>query len=159
MSKRLYCSDVEGDNLLYAITKLHCASFTELNPQMGILESFTLTGMREIADFFTNPDNILVMHNGIAFDGPAVEKVLGIKVQAEIIDTLFLSWYLYPKMRLHGLAAHGEDLGIKKPEVEDWSEQPLEVYIHRCEEDVRIQTALWRQIWKHLMLLYGNPEG
>ena len=156
MAKRLFCSDIEGDNLLFAITKLWCASFTELDPQMNEKRSFTLLGMKEIGEFFADPDNILVMHNGIAFDGPAVEKVLGVKVQAEIIDTLFLSWYLYPRMQRHGLAIWGEELGISKPEVDDWSEQPIEVYVHRCEEDVKIQTALWKQMWKHLKLLY--PE-
>jgi hypothetical protein len=159
MAKRLFCSDVEGDNLLYAITKLHCASFTELSPQMKELESFTLLGYEEIAEMFSNPDNILVMHNGIGFDGPAIEKVLGIKVRAEIVDTLYLSWYLYPKLMRHGLQWHGEDLGIAKPVVTDWSEQPIEVYIDRCEEDVKIQTALWLQMWKHLKLLYGNSAG
>lgn len=159
MGRRLFCSDIEGDNLLYAITKLHCASFTELSPKMEELESFTLTGYDEIAAMFANPDNILVMHNGIAFDGPAIEKVLEIKVQAEIVDTLYLSWYLYPKLQRHGLQWHGEDLGIAKPQVDDWSEQPLEVYINRCEEDVKIQTALWLQMWKHLKLLYGNSAG
>jgi len=159
MAKHLYCSDIEGDNLLFAITKLWCCSLTELDPYMNEIGSKTLLGMEEIAEFFTNPDNILVMHNGIAFDGPAVEKVLKIKVQAEIVDTLFLSWYLYPRMQRHGLAVWGEELGIAKPEVDDWSEQPIEVYVHRCEEDVRIQTALWKQMWKHLMLLYGTSKG
>lgn len=154
----MYCSDVEGDALLYNITKLHCASFTELNPQMEELSSFTLTDYDDIAEIFANPDNILVMHNGIGFDKPAVEKVLGIKVLAKVVDTLFLSWYLYPKMQRHGLAIWGEELGIKKPEVEDWENQTLEVYINRCEEDVKIQTALWQQMWKHLILLYGNAH-
>lgn len=158
MTKHMYCADVEGDALLYEITKLHCASFTEMSPLMEEMESFTLTTYEDIAALFANPDNILVIHNGIGFDKPAVEKVLGIKVQAKIVDTLFLSWYLYPKMQRHGLAIWGEELGIKKPEVEDWSTQTLEVYIHRCQEDVKIQTALWQQMWKHLMLLYGNAH-
>ena len=159
MAKRLYCADVEGDNLLFAITKLWCLSVTELDPRMNEIGSKTLLGMDEIASFFTDPENILVMHNGIAFDGPAVEKVLKVKVVAEIIDTLFLSWYLYPRRLRHGLALWGEELGIAKPQVDDWSEQPIEVYMHRCEEDVKIQTALWKQMWKHLMLLYGDVAG
>jgi hypothetical protein len=158
MSKRLYCSDMEGDNLLYAITKLWCVSLTELDPHMNEKKSKTLLGMQEIADFFTDSNNILVMHNGIAFDGPAIEKVLKIKVKAEIIDTLFLSWYLYPRRQRHGLAVWGEELGISKPEVDDWSEQPIEVYVNRCVEDVKIQTALWKQMYKHLQLLYSGAE-
>tara|TARA_R110000851_G_scaffold87633_3_gene190986 strand:- start:462 stop:2405 length:1944 start_codon:yes stop_codon:yes gene_type:complete len=159
MAKRLFCADVEADDLLDNVTKLWCASATELSPTMSELKSFTLTDMEQIKELFSNPDHILVMHNGVAYDGPAVEKVLGIEVKAEIIDTLFLSWYLYPKMVKHGLATWGEELGIAKPTIDDWSNLSLEEYIFRCKEDVRIQTALWKQIWKHLLLLYGNVEG
>lgn len=159
MAKRMFCSDIEGDDLLYGITKVWCASSEELNPQMEVIKKFTLTDYDQIGALFSNPDHILVMHNGYAYDGPAIEKILNIKVRAEIIDTLFLSWYLYPKMRKHGLAAHGEELGISKVEVDDWKDLSLEEYVHRCEEDARIQTALWRQIWKHLLLLYKTPEG
>lgn len=159
MSKKLYCADVEADALLYGVTKLWCMSNTELDPRMNEVGSFTLTDDAEIAKMFGDPDNILVMHNGIGYDGPAVAKVLGIEVKAEIIDTLYLSWYLYPKRNIHGLAAWGEELGIPKPEIDDWENLTLEEYIHRCKEDVRIQTALWKQMWKHLMLLYGNAAG
>jgi len=158
MTKRLFCSDIEADALLDDVTKLWCASFTELSPLMVPLGSGTVTEDNDIARLFQNPDHILVMHNGVAYDGPAVTKVLGVEVKAEIIDTLFLSWYLYPKDQLHGLAKHGENLGIAKPEIDDWENLTLEEYIHRCEEDVKIQTALWIQMWKHLMLLYKDPR-
>jgi hypothetical protein len=134
-------------------------SNTELDNNMNARRSFTHTKMEDIADMFSDPNNILIMHNGIAYDGPAAAKVLGIKVEAEIIDTLFLSWYLYPKMLRHGLAFWGEELGIKKPDIDDWENLSLAEYVHRCEEDVRIQTALWRQMWKHLLMLYGTAEG
>lgn len=159
-NKRLFASDIEGDNLLNFIYKIWCASFQELDQKMENKgKPFTLTSYEDIMRFFSNPDYILVMHNGIAFDKAAIEKVLRIEVKAEIIDTLFLSWYLYPKMVRHGLATWGEELGIAKPEIENWEDLSLEEYIHRCEEDVRIQTALWKQIWKHLMLLYTKPSG
>lgn len=168
MSKRLFMSDIEGDGLLWEITKVWCTSFQELDPYMREKGSMTtITGYEDIIKFFENPDHIIVMHNGIAFDKPAVEKVLKARgyvdknweVKAEIIDTLYLSWYLYPKMLRHGLAVWGDELGIAKPEIDNWEDLSLEEYVHRCEEDVRIQTALWKQIWKHLILLYMKPEG
>lgn len=158
MTKRLFMSDVEGDGLLDTVSKLWCASFNELDPHMNDKgKPFTLTNYGDMIDYYGNPDHIIVMHNGIAYDKPALEKVLAMKVNAEIIDTLFLSWYLYPKMVRHGLAVWGEELGIAKPEIDNWEDLSLEEYIHRCKEDVRIQTALWKQIWKHLLLLYGTP--
>jgi len=154
----LYCSDIEGDALLDEITKVWCMSNTQLDEDNKPMRSFTLTKMDEIDEMFGNPDNILVMHNGVSYDGPAVTKVLGTVVKAEIIDTLFLSWYLYPKMVKHGLATWGELFGVPKPPIDDWENLSLEEYIHRCEEDSKIQTLLWKQVWKHLMLLYGTPE-
>ena len=159
MDKRIYCADVEGDNLLSDLTKLYCASWQEVDETgKEISKPFTLTDMKEIAAMYADPNNILIMHNGVGYDGPAVEKVLKIKVEAEIIDTLYLSWYLYPKEIKHGLAYWGETLGIAKPEIDDWTNLDIEDYVHRCEEDVRIQTALWQQMWKHLMLLYKNSN-
>lgn len=155
---RVYCSDIEGDGLLDDITKVWCMSNAELDNKNQVIRDFTLTKPLEIAEMFANKENILVMHNGISYDGPAVTKVLGVEVKAEIVDTLYLSWYLYPKTVRHGLAAWGEELGIAKPTIDDWENLSLDEYIHRCEEDVRIQVALWKQIWKHLTLLYTNPE-
>lgn len=154
----VYTSDVEADALLDEINKLWCASFTELDDGRRAGHSFTLTKMDDIANMFANENNILVMHNGHSYDKRAIEKVLGVKVKAEIIDTLFISWYLYPKQQRHGLAWWGEELGIPKPEIDDWENLSLEEYIHRCQEDVKIQTLLWRHLWKHLALLYKTDE-
>jgi hypothetical protein len=156
MGKRLYAADIEGDGLLDTVTKVWCATFTEFSPNMKVLGTVTYTKLEDIVAMFTNPDNILAMHNGQGYDGPAIAKVAKVKVQAKIICTLHLSWYMYPRMIKHGLATWGEELGIAKPEVDDWENLSLEEYVHRCEEDVKIQTALWLQMWKHLMLLYSN---
>ncbi len=158
MKHRLYCADIEGDNLLDGITKVYCTSYAEMSPSMDVLNAGTHTEKEGIVELFTDPNNILIMHNGVAFDAPAIEKIYNIKVEAEVIDTLFLSWYLYPKMVRHGLAIWGEELGISKVEIDDWVGLTLEEYVERCEVDVQIQVALWKQVWKHLMLLYRNPQ-
>ena len=154
--KRLFCADVESDGFLDVITKLHCLTVQELNPYMKeIGELTTIVKYGDMIPIMESPDNMLVFHNGYSFDGPAYEKVTGRKVKAEIIDTLLLSWYLYPKLRLHGLAFWGEEFGVPKPKIDDWEGLTLEEYIHRCEEDVKIQTMLWQKIWKDLEKLYG----
>jgi len=161
---RLYGADIEADGLLDTITKIWCMSNTELDENLKVVRSFTLTDYDSIQAMFSDPDNILVMHNGLGYDGPAAEMIFSegmnkpFKVKAEIIDTLILSWYLYPKMVKHGLDPHGETLGILKPKIDNWENLTLEEYTHRCEEDVRIQVALWRQMWKHFMLLYGDAD-
>lgn len=121
----------------------------------------TETGMFSITDYeemrrCLAKAECLVIHNGIRFDKPVLERILGIEIKAKIIDSLALSWYLQPKRPRHGLASYGEDFGIKKPEVEDWTDQPLEVYLHRCQEDVRINTHLWNAQYAKLKRIYDN---
>lgn len=72
------------------------------------------------------------------------------------MDTLALSWYLYPERNFHGLESWGIDFGVPKPVVNDWKDQPLEVYVHRCEEDVKINLKLWRKMKSLLIKLYGD---
>jgi len=157
---RVFTADVEADDLLEDATKLWCASATELSAEDYTTEikSFTLTDDKNIAKLFGDPEHILIMHNGISYDGPVVSKILGIDVKAEIVDTLYLSWYLYPKMLRHGLEKWGEELGHAKYAISDWENLSLDEYIRRCEDDVVIQTMLWQQIYQHLVLLYKDNK-
>ena len=75
-----------------------------------------------------------------------------------VIDTLYLSWYLYPTRILHGLEAHGEEFGIPKPPIADWSTLTQEEYNHRVMQDARIQQMLWKKIMKDFYRLYGNNK-
>jgi hypothetical protein len=151
-----YTADIEADGFAPDYTKIWCATFEELDEDLKSLRKFTLTDSDKIAEMFTNPDNTLVMHNGLSYDGPAVSTLCGVDVKAKIIDTLMLSWYLFPMRHNHGLKHWGEDLDIAKIGVEDWEGQPLEVYIERCEVDVDIQTALWRHMMKTMKAMYKD---
>lgn len=149
-------ADLESDNLLDLATKLHVLGF-----QMNEKEIKTFRGSTEsqrIVKFFQwHVDNEIpiVMHNGISFDVPLMEKLFGIDLsELMLIDTLALSWYLNPDRRQHGLGTFHEDYGIEKPAVEDWSEQPYEVYQNRVVEDVKINQALWKDLKKRLIELY-----
>lgn len=102
--------------------------------------------------------DILICHNIVRFDIPVFEKLLDIKIKAKLVDTLALSWYLYPLRNKHGLESHGEDLGIYKPFIADWENQTQEEYEHRVEEDVKINVALWRKMWKYLFDIYGSEK-
>lgn len=130
--------------------KIHCVSINT-----GKIKS--TDSYANMRGFFSKAD-ILVGHNIARFDVPVLEKLLGITIKAKLIDTLALSWYLEPSRIKHGLAEWGEEFGVPKPVVDDWEDQPLEVYVHRCEQDVFINTRLWERQWKHLMRLYGSEE-
>jgi hypothetical protein len=105
---------------------------------------------------FSNPDVVLVAHNGIRFDKVVLQNLLGIEIKALLVDTLALSWYLHPTRSKHGLASWGEEFGVPKPLVEDWEDQPIEVYLGRVEEDVKINTLLWEKFYKELYNMYKN---
>ena len=153
-------ADLEADNLLDAATKLHVLGF-----QMNDKEVKTFRGSTEcqrIVKFFQwHIDNEvpIVMHNGISFDVPLMEKLFGVDLsKLMLIDSLALSWYLNPDRRQHGLGTFWEDYGIEKPAVDDWSEQPYEVYENRVIEDVKINQALWKDLKKRLIELYTTAR-
>lgn len=108
--------------------------------------------------FFSDPEKILIGHNIQRYDIPAVEKILGVKVECKLVDTLALSWYLFPDRLQHGLEAWGEYFGVPKPVVLDWEGLSVEEYIHRCEEDVKINYKLWQKCWNYLLKLYGSEK-
>jgi hypothetical protein len=111
----------------------------------------------DIKKLLENPDNVIVFHNGMCYDKPALEK-MGYVVNAQIIDTLAISYYLYSERDKHGLATWGEFFGVPKPEIEDWKGLSFEEYKHRCEEDVKINTKLWVMMLGYLRELYGDDE-
>jgi hypothetical protein len=131
--------------------KIWCLAYTE-NGKVKSTSSY-----EDMRKFFLS-SKILVGHNIIRFDIPVVEKVLGIEVKAKLIDTLPLSWYLEPKRIKHGLEFWGEEFGVPKPVVKDWNNLPLEEYIHRCEEDVKINDKLFTRFSKHLSEIYDSEE-
>jgi hypothetical protein len=148
--------DVEA-NGLYP-TKIHCMSWVEVAGDRVIRSTTDYNVMRRLL----LSGKAIIGHNIINWDIPQLERLLGIKVPGRLLDTLAISYYLYPERpkmkpkRLHGLNSWGETFGIKKPEIEDWDNLPVEVYINRCEEDVKINLKLWDRSWKILLELYGN---
>lgn len=149
---RIAIFDVEADGL--TPTKVWCLSY---NKHKGTSSISTTTSYKEMKTFLLSAD-VLVGHNITRWDIPHLERLLDIAITAKLVDTLALSWYLEPKRIMHGLDSYGDEFGIPKPKVEDWTEQPIEVYTHRCHEDVAINTLLWEKQWKHLLLLYGSEE-
>lgn len=158
--KQATVADLESDGFLDVATKLHVLGF-----QMNMKEIKAFNGTTEserIVKFFQwHVDNEIpiVMHNGISFDVPLMEKLFNIDLsKLMLIDSLAISWYLNFDRRTHGLGTFHEDYGIEKPAVEDWSEQPYEVYENRVVEDVKINQALWKDLKKRLIEIYTTAK-
>ena len=144
--------DIETDGLLGDLTKIHVLSYS--HDGKSVVSTGNYDEMREF--FLTQ--QCLVGHNIVRFDVPAVEKVLSIKVKAKLVDTLALSWYLNYDRPRHGLEGYGEDYGVPKPVIKDWDNLSYEEYAHRCAEDVKINSRLWRDLDLKLNKLYQAPE-
>lgn len=117
----------------------------------------TTTSYDEMRTFFSEA-KVIIGHNIVSFDVRVFEKLLNIKINCQQVDTLALSWYLYPLRNKHGLESWGEDLGVKKPEIKDWHGLSIEEYCHRCSEDVKINVKLWKLMFPYLLELYGTQK-
>jgi hypothetical protein len=145
--------DIETDG--FNPTKIHVVSWKDEDGYLHSTHNYEL--MRE---FFLNADT-LIGHNIVRYDIPVVEKILDIKIDARIIDTLPLAWYINHSLQKHGLAQYGEMYGVPKPKIDDWQNLSPEEYQYRCEEDVKINVRLWKDLDRKLSKLYphsGNKD-
>lgn len=143
--------DVEADGLLDEATKIHVLAYEK---EGSIRHTHSYEEMRKIL----TSAKLLIGHNIIRYDIPLLEKILNIKIKARLIDTLALSWYLFPYRILHGLDSWGKDFNVEKPPIEDWNNLTPEEYAHRCKEDVRINSKLWVQQKDKLLRLYKDKK-
>lgn len=146
----MHVFDCEGDGL--NPTKIHVLSVRGKDGSIHSTNDYD-----KMRKFLTNA-SVLIAHNCIRFDIPVFERILGIKIKARLVDTLALSWYLNHEMKKHGLEVFGTVYNIPKPKIEDWETGTYEEYKHRCEEDVKINGALWDDLWARLKKLYGSEE-
>src|SRR5690554_3251620 len=169
--------DIESNGLLRESDKIHVVSMA-YQKEDGEWTTTSTNDYDKMRKLFSNANHTIVGHNFICFDIPIVEKILGIEFKCHVIDTLGLSWYLFPMRIRHGLAEYGEEVGIAKPVVEDelWKglseedlalpadqvklkwEEHYQIMKHRCEEDCKINVAVWLMFLEKLNKLYVNDK-
>ena len=154
----------DGADIVLDAEHLWCVVFKELG--VDNYHTFTKDNMHKLPSFFdVNISHLtLIGHNILNADFEVFRRLLGIDFKVgrdsingcpcTFIDTFTLSKrnnpdrtaeYIYnhktkkkESLGIHGLDAWGKRVGIPKPKVTDWSTQPIEVYINRCTEDVKI---------------------
>lgn len=153
-------SDIEADNLLDDATLIHVLSYQMLGKDVKSIGEKDL--VRRLTKFFQHhihKEIPIVYHNGIGYDIPLVEKILGIDLsELMVIDTLGLSWYLNTNRPKHGLDSFFEDYGIAKPIITDWNGLTYDEYKFRCETDVAINKALWDDLSERLVDMYTRSK-
>lgn len=137
--------------------RIHCVVFGWSNGTTSVAVS-----KEQFTEALSNATT-LVCHNILTYDLPVLKKLGWIDSYTiepdtingrpvKIVDTLILSRLFDPERYHHGLQYWGEQLGVAKPEVKDWENLSLGDYIHRCEEDVKINEALYQ----HLIIKAGD---
>lgn len=156
--KRWCCLDFESNGLLElsekgpAATKIWVMGYWDYSMGSEVKYTTDTDEMKVIIDSY----DVVFVHNGFLFDTLLTEKLIGYSFNGKIFDTLSLSFYLYPARLKHGLKEWGVDLGVIKPSVDDWTDQPIEVYINRVVEDVKIQSNVAFKFSKDLLSLYDE---
>lgn len=148
--------DIEADGLYDSVSTIHCLSYAVLENN-EVVEKKSITSKSDIIAFFEK-DGYFVGHNVIRYDFPVMWKLLGAKTPKNIIDTLGVSWYLFPENKIHGLEHYGRIFNVPKPIIKDWKNLSLDDYIHRCEEDVEINIRLFKYQFNYLFDLYKDTE-
>lgn len=150
-------SDIEGNNLLYAITKMHCGV---------ILNPFTLQeeiyGPTECAKYLRSLDESeeVIGHNFRGFDLLALRKLYGFTYRGFCFDTVVLSRLVNPERFSHSLESYGKQLkflkgdykdafiakrkadGVPYREGDEWLECSQEM-VEYCVQDVRLNAVLF----------------
>jgi len=142
--------DIETDGL--NPSKIHCLSYTSDGKEYN-----TVTHADDMRQLLWDAKG-LIGHNILRYDIPVLERLLHMKIKARLYDTLPMSWVINYERGKHGLATFGEEFGIPKPVVTDWTDQDIQVYIHRCEEDVKINWKLWQNLLKRYMFIYKDKK-
>ena len=177
-----YILDLESDGLIPQMTKIHCIVLKDIDTG-EIISCADQPGYRSLEtalDYISEAD-LLVFHNGIKFDIPALKKIysgLALKPTCQFYDTLISSRLFWPELEpidrarwshiepkyigRHSLAAWGERLGVAKikftenakkdPAVTNvWAEWSASMQTY-CEGDVEVSDALYKY------MLSQNPD-
>ena len=130
--------DIETDSL--DATKVHCIVAKEIDS--GRVYPFPPDMIHGFRDWSQGVKQF-IMHNGLSFDAPVCNRLLGTNIKpSQIVDTLVLSQLFNPIRDGHSLKAWGERLGFPKGDVETF-----EVYtpdmLEYCKQDVNITHKLF----------------
>lgn len=157
-NKKIGTFDIETNALLENVTKVHCCVIKDHSTgAICIWDSGVYADLCRLLDTY----DVLIGHNCIAFDFPALRKVCGYEYSGSKVDTLIMSRTQRPNRQApphceagpNSVEAWGLRLGHKKVANEEWNTyHPL--MLKRCKEDVEIQYKIYQSLLEE-----GKGEG
>ena len=133
--------DIETDSL--DATVVHC--IVAKDRKTGKVYSWKEQECYTDFPLFCSKVDKFIMHNGISFDEPVLNKLLGTKITlSQLEDTLILSQLTNPSRdKGHSLNAWGERLNFAKIEFNDFSSGVSDEMIEYCKRDVNLTERVW----------------
>lgn len=156
----MYVCDLEGNGLLDNVTVIHCGVF--IDTETNDCKVFEPNQIQDMLKFMAS-QKILIGHNILGYDLPALKKLYGFEFKGTVVDTLVMSRLLCPDrltppsvaksarelgQRIpgpHSVASWGYTLGLGKLHHEDWSTYSEEMRL-RCLYDTTIQVKLFKHL-------------
>jgi DNA polymerase-1 len=147
--------DIEGDNLLFNVTQIHCIATQDIDSGE---QNFYPPNDLDAGIVALRGAEVLSGHNIIGYDLPAIWKIIGEWDETPLIlDTLVVSRALLPERKGgHSLGAWGESLGYQKGEQpESWLEYTEDMGTY-CQRDVGVNVKVFEALDKEMEAQYGT---
>jgi DNA polymerase I len=147
--------DIETDSLDATVIWVACVC------NIISKEEHTLVGHDEIREFVNaRQDAYWVTHNGIEFDVPTLNRLLGTRIQTnKVIDTFVLSMLFQPTLEGgHSLEAWARRVGMEKFDFNDWSKYSEEMATY-CLQDTRITAEVYLRLTARMRVVGFTEVG
>jgi len=136
--------DIETDSL--NATKIHC--IVARSYETNKVKAWVGQECSKFASWSQQIDTF-VMHNGISFDAPVLNRLLGCNIKLNQIRDTLIESQLYNPIRDggHSLEAWGKSLGLEKGDFHDFSEYSPEM-LEYCKRDTEVTRLVAQELEK-----------
>ena len=134
--------DIETDSL--NPTKIHCIVAKDIQTSQVLV--WDDHNLNQFKDWTTTVDKF-IMHNGVSFDAPALNRLLSTNIKlSQIKDTMIMSQLFDPvREKGHSLSAWGDRVGFCKMECDNFSEYTEEM-LEYCKNDVLLTEKVYARL-------------
>lgn len=138
-----YVMDIEANGLSLDVTKIWCVVLKDIHTS-----EVSVYYDKEALKVKLKADDKLILHNGIMYDLPVLEKLWGIKYKVnQVYDTLLMSRVLEPDRNGgHSLEAWGKRVGIPKIEYNEFNNPDINKLVDYCKGDVEITQKIYNKL-------------
>jgi len=161
--EKIWAGDIEGNDLLPGLTHVWCLCLVNMQTQVEV----RLRNYEDIRVWLRDAirnGNKIVFHNGIGYDAPALNKIVGTTLNpSNIIDTLVMSMVYAPSGNIAGVHGHAlDDWGVRlrfpKTEWNDFTKWSKEMEDY-CMNDSHLCRRIYLALRERMLSVGFTDEG